>query len=89
MFLRPSLQLAHNLFGCEIAFRAGQQGDMMVDIESIHADLSEDLSGQRIQMEEPREAVQPEPKGAEEEHPPADEIHQAEMTMEMTLFRWF
>ena len=79
MFLRPSLQFAHYRLGCEIAYlrerfrRAGQQGDMMIDIESIHADLSEYLGGQRIQMEEQREAVPPEPEGGEEEHPPADD----------------
>ena len=73
------MQLAHYLLGCEIAYprerfrRAGQQGDMMVDIESIYDDLSEYLGEQRIQMEEPREAVQPEPEGGDEEHPPADD----------------
>ena len=46
---------------------------MMVDIESIYDDLSEYLGEQRIQMEEQREAVPPEPEGGEEEHPPADD----------------
>ena len=63
--------------GCEIAYRlrerfrrAGHLGDMMIDIESIHADLGEYLGGQRVWMEEPREAQEPEPeiRAAEPEH---------------------
>jgi hypothetical protein len=79
LLTKPSLQVAHYLLGCEIAYlherfrRAGQRGDMMVDIESIHADLDEYLGGQRIRADEPREAVPPEPEGGEEERPPADD----------------
>ena len=81
LLIKPSLQVAHDLLGCEIAYlhdhehfrRAGQRGDMMVDIESIHADLDEYLGGQRIRADVPREAVPQEPEGGEEERPPADD----------------
>ena len=79
LLIKPSLQVAHYLLGCEITClherfrRAGQRGDMMVDIESIHADLDEYLGGQRIRADVPREAVPQEPEGGEEERPPADD----------------
>ena len=71
MFIRPSLQLAHYVLGCEIRYlherfrRAGQSGDMMVDIESIYADLCEYLGDERVRPNLPRE---PEVHGEQVHH---------------------
>ena len=78
------------LLGCEIAClrecfrRADQQGDMMVNIESIYADLSKYLGEQQIQMEEQYNLNPKEVKKSIR----LQMIHQTEMTMEMILFRW-
>ena len=81
MFLRPSLQVARYLLGQEIAdLHAGQQGDMMADIESILADLGEYLGNQRVWVDAPRQAREPESEVHDnaredmgpEEVPPAD-----------------
>ena len=79
LFLQPSLMLARWLLGCEIKYlherfrAAGQTGDMMVDIESIHADLNEYLNGERFRANPPRDPIdvpmqqQDEGEGEEEE----------------------
>eukprot|EP00435_Cladocopium_sp_Y103_P035839 s3673_g9.t1 len=38
---------------------AGQRGDVMIDLESIHADLVEYLGGERARVDEPRQPGQP------------------------------
>ena len=63
LFLQPSLMLARWLLGCEIKYlherfrAAGQTGDMMVDIESIHADPDEYLNGERFRANPPRDPI--------------------------------
>ena len=63
LFLQPSLRLARWLLGCEIKYlherfrAAGQTGDMMVDIESIHADLNEYLNGELFRANPPRDPI--------------------------------
>lgn len=63
LFLQPSLMLARWLLGCEIKYlherfrAAGQTGDTMVDIESIHSDLDEYLNGERFRANPPRDPI--------------------------------
>eukprot|EP00435_Cladocopium_sp_Y103_P025630 s3633_g6.t1 len=56
----------------------GQRGDMMVDIESIYADLNEYLGGGRVRVDQPREPVDipmadAEPEGEDEEQEDGDD----------------
>jgi hypothetical protein len=63
LFIYPSLQIARWLLGREIGFlrerfrAANQQGDMMIDLESVYADLCEYLGGERVQTNEPRDPI--------------------------------
>ena len=63
--MHPSLQVSRWLLGREIRylherFRAArQEGDMMVDLESIYADLCEYLGGERVRLNEPRAPQDP------------------------------
>eukprot|EP00435_Cladocopium_sp_Y103_P059552 s975_g21.t1 len=94
LMIKPSLQLAKWLLGQEIVYlrarfrAAGQRGDMMIDIESIHHDLEEYLGGERIRLDVPRQAGEPqhpnvqlddevmegeeEEGGDDDDHPPDD-----------------
>ena len=62
-FSEKALKLARWLLGCEIKYlherfrAAGQTGDMMVDSESIYADLNEYLGGERFRANPPRDPI--------------------------------
>eukprot|EP00435_Cladocopium_sp_Y103_P035823 s1403_g9.t1 len=64
LWIYPSLQISRWLLEQEIVYlrmrfrAAGQRGDMMIDLESIHADLVEYLGGERIRADEPRQPGQ-------------------------------
>ena len=63
LFIYPSLQVSRWLLGREMGFlrerfrAAHQQGDMMVDLESVYADLCKYLGGERVQVNEPRNPI--------------------------------
>ena len=63
LFMYPSLQVSRWLLGREVGylhecFRAArQQGDMMVDLEGIYADLCKHLGGERVRLDEPRDPI--------------------------------
>eukprot|EP00435_Cladocopium_sp_Y103_P052255 s242_g16.t1 len=90
LFIFLSLKLARWLLGLEIDYlharfrAAGQRGDMMVDIESIYADLNEFLGGERVRLDMPRDPVEApdapmlegegeEEQGGGDEDPPDDD----------------